>query len=204
MEQSKPGVPPPRVLDAATLKAFAHPLRLRVYDRLEREGPATATQLARQMEENTGVTSYHLRELARHGLIEDAPDRGKGKERWWRTTAGGFSFNPDRFRTDPDTASAAELLLADVYRQRGEELGRWLEQSRSTPSEWIEASTSARRALLLTRDELRDLSRDVERVLAEHIQRAQGRDDEEPEPAGQMRAHVVVHFDAFPVGLDDT
>lgn len=203
MPEPTSAVPPPRVLDAATLKAFAHPLRLRLYDRLEQDGPATATQLAQQLAQNTGVTSYHLRELARHGLIEDAPDHGKGKERWWRTTVGGFVFDPERFRRDPDTASAAELLLADVYRQRYEELARWLEDSRSTPAEWVAASVSARRALVLTSDELRELSRDVERVLSEYVQRAQSRSHEGPGRADKHQSHVVIHFDAFPVGIKD-
>ncbi|MFC7643028.1 ArsR/SmtB family transcription factor [Streptosporangium lutulentum] len=74
-------------LGASALKGLAHPVRLRLLELLDHHGPATATQLAAQTGENTGSTSYHLRILARHGLIEDVPERGKGKERWWRSRA---------------------------------------------------------------------------------------------------------------------
>ena len=33
---------------------------------------------------SSGATSYHLRQLGRYGLIEEDPDRGAGRERWWR------------------------------------------------------------------------------------------------------------------------
>src|SRR4051812_20780489 len=68
-----PTNPPP--LGAEAIKAFAHPLRTAMYQYLSAHGSATASQLARQFVENTGATSYHLRQLEKHGLIEDDPDR---------------------------------------------------------------------------------------------------------------------------------
>ncbi|GAA3118474.1 helix-turn-helix domain-containing protein [Planomonospora alba] len=185
-----------RELDASALKGLAHPVRLRLLELLERDGPATATQLAARTGESTGSTSYHLRRLARHGLIEDAPGQGKGKERWWR--ASRFGFDGDRFRRDPDTADAAELVLADLVRRRGEDLGRWLEESRSTPREWIEATLDLRAVLRLTREELADLVREVARVVDAHREKAKGRPEDAP-----GTARVIVHFDAFPVGLGE-
>src|SRR5690625_7771683 len=70
--------------DAETLKAYAHPLRIKMYDYLLTHGSATATQLAQELGENTGQTSYHLRILARHGLIEDDQEvTARGRERRW-------------------------------------------------------------------------------------------------------------------------
>ena len=65
-----------RTLDAHALKSFAHPTRLRLYELLDEHGPSTATRLAERLRENTGVTSYHLRELAKHGMIEQVPGLG--------------------------------------------------------------------------------------------------------------------------------
>ncbi|MFF5206318.1 helix-turn-helix domain-containing protein [Streptosporangium sp. NPDC000396] len=185
-----------RNLDASALKGLAHPSRLRLLELLEHHGPATATQLSAQTGENTGVTSYHLRQLARHGFIEDVPERGKGKERWWRARSGGFSLDGDRFRRTPETAEAAEFLLAEIVRQRGAELTRWLEESRTTPRPWIEAGVQSHTALRLTQEELADLVREVAQVLDAHYERVKGRDEETPDTA-----RVIVHFDAFPVGL---
>lgn len=70
--------------DAAALRALRHPLRKRIMRVLNRDGPATATSLARVLDENTGATSYHLRQLAAYGFVEEAPEHGTGRERWWR------------------------------------------------------------------------------------------------------------------------
>src|SRR5690349_5294051 len=50
--------------DPAALKALGHPLRQQILRHLHRDGPATATTLAAALGENTGATSYHLRQLA--------------------------------------------------------------------------------------------------------------------------------------------
>jgi DNA-binding transcriptional ArsR family regulator len=214
LHTSKETVEAPRgiALDAAALRAFAHPLRVRMYTLLEDCGPATASQLAAEVGESSGSTSYHLRQLARHGLIQDMPDRGKGKERWWRTNPAGFSFNGDAFRRDPSTAAAAEVLLAEVFRRRVDDLSRWLEESRTTPQDWVQASVGDRHQLTLTRPELAQLVEDVLSLLERYRVRSaahRGEDvstdhrpapEEEPASPGET-ARVVVHFDAFPVGL---
>ena len=64
-------------LDARSLRGLAHPLRMRLLTALRRGGPATASQLAEKLGESSGATSYHLRQLAAHGFVEDAP------EQWW-------------------------------------------------------------------------------------------------------------------------
>ncbi|TDC62374.1 winged helix-turn-helix domain-containing protein, partial [Streptomyces hainanensis] len=53
------------------LKALAHPRRLQILERLGMYGPATSAMVARGLGLNTGATSYHLRELARHGFVEE-------------------------------------------------------------------------------------------------------------------------------------
>ncbi|GAA3441302.1 helix-turn-helix domain-containing protein [Planomonospora venezuelensis] len=183
-----------RELDASAIKGLAHPVRLRLLELLDDHGPATATQLAARTGENTGSTSYHLRRLARHGFIEEAPERGKGKERWWRSRS--FGFDGDRFRRDPDTAQAAEFVLAELVRQRSADLARWLEESLSTPREWTEATLDLRRVMRLTREELAGLVREVSQVIDAHHARAEDRDEDVPDTA-----RVIVTFDAFPVGL---
>ena len=67
--------------DAQLLRAMAHPLRLRLYGSLVKDGPATASELARRLDESSGATSYHLRMLAKYGFIEDDRERNRGRER---------------------------------------------------------------------------------------------------------------------------
>lgn len=68
----------------AALKALAHPVRLRMLGMLRIDGPATASGLAARLGLNSGATSYHLRQLALHGFIEDDQSRGSQRDRWWR------------------------------------------------------------------------------------------------------------------------
>jgi len=76
-----------RIDDPTALKALAHPLRVRLLAALREAGPSTATELADRLGTETGSTSYHLRVLARHGFVEDAPADESGRrhhrERRW-------------------------------------------------------------------------------------------------------------------------
>ena len=80
-----PGTPSTVRLDARSLRGLAHPLRVRLLGLLREHGPATASGLARTVGESSGVTSYHLRQLAEHGLVveDEVPDASR-RERWWR------------------------------------------------------------------------------------------------------------------------
>ncbi|TDD39901.1 ArsR family transcriptional regulator [Nonomuraea terrae] len=185
-----------RTLDADALKAFAHPLRLRMYELLDEHGPSTATRLAGLLGQNTGATSYHLRELARHGMIEIVPGMGRGKEKYWHVTPGGFSYGEPP-AGDPEAVSAMERLLDDLVRQRGAELARWRRAADQAPQEWLEASAYGRRSLRLTAEETELMRDEVFAVLERFRAVSDGRDDAAP---GEDVAHVVVHFDVLPLG----
>ncbi|MDF9813335.1 helix-turn-helix domain-containing protein [Streptomyces sp. SPB162] len=86
--------------DLGALKALAHPRRQQILEHLALHGPATSATLARALELNTGATSYHLRELGRHGFVEAAEGTGKGRERWWQAAPADLCFprRPSRTR----------------------------------------------------------------------------------------------------------
>ncbi|MGW1769551.1 ArsR/SmtB family transcription factor, partial [Streptomyces sp. NPDC002073] len=90
-----------RTLDARTLRGLAHPLRIRLLGALRHDGPATASRLAERLGESSGATSYHLRQLASYGFVEDAPEHGKGRERWWRAAHDGTRFD-EKLTSDPN------------------------------------------------------------------------------------------------------
>jgi DNA-binding transcriptional ArsR family regulator len=149
------------VTDPADLKAVAHPLRVRMLAHLRRHGPATATELARQLDTETGSTSYHLRILARHGFVAEAAAepgvRRHPRERRWeavhRTT--GWS-NTQLAASDAGREAAAmmrrrqvEVLVGDVERFEAE-------QDRLTP-DWVEAAGIGDLQVRLTRPALTEL-----------------------------------------------
>ena len=77
---------PREVRDVEELRALAHPMRQRILRRLRQAGPATSTTLARDLGENSGIMSYHLRLLAGHDFVCEITGRGQGRERWWEVS----------------------------------------------------------------------------------------------------------------------
>lgn len=88
------------VPDVTQLKALSHPVRLRILGLLRTLGPATASQVARRLDLNSGATSYHLRQLADHGFIEEATELGNKRDRWWRASTQMTSVRDDVVTTD--------------------------------------------------------------------------------------------------------
>ena len=93
------------------LQVLAHPLRTRLLGALRLHGPATSTALAARLGTNSGATSYHLRQLAEAGLIEDDPERSNGRDRWWRAAHDATSWTSADFEDDPDARAADDWLL---------------------------------------------------------------------------------------------
>ena len=183
-----------RRLDASALKAYTHPLRLQMIRYLNDHGPATATQLASRLGESTGQTSYHLRQLARHGLVEDDPTRGTGRERWWRSTS--FQVDATRLREDPELAPAALAMLGGMVQGRTEALGRWVAQSVDAPQEWVDVTLHSQSTLTLTPTELERLNA-AHQELLEPFTALSRRRETEGSPPDAVR--VRVYYDAFPL-----
>ena len=123
--------------DIAGLRALSHPVRLQALGLLRAEGPATATTLAARLDLNTGATSYHLRQLAQHGFIEEDTERGNARDRWWRAT---HDATRTEFRGDEITDDV-EAYLATVALIYGERLRTAVAELRFYPEEWQGVST---------------------------------------------------------------
>lgn len=124
----------------ATLKALANPLRRSILHHLGVHGPGNSTTIAEAIGESSGTTSYHLRQLAGAGLITEAPERAKGRERWWRVVRADRRM-PDLTTLAPEDRLAAEALmragfeedldlLRAAFERRGPRAG-WSQGSRS-------------------------------------------------------------------------
>lgn len=147
-----------QVTDPADLKAVVHPLRVRLLALLREHGPATATELARRLGTESGSTSYHLRVLARHGFVEDAPaQRRHPRERRWAAVhrMTGWS-NTQLAATGAGREAVAlmrrrqvEILIADVERFEAE-------QDRLDPA-WVEAAGIGDLRVRLTPESVDDL-----------------------------------------------
>jgi DNA-binding transcriptional ArsR family regulator len=127
-----------KVEQSGELTALAHPLRLDLLNHLMATGPATASACARALGDSPSNCSYHLRFLARHGLVEpidgaDVP--ADGRERPWRATITGFDV--DREHADP----AQEAAFAAIALQRDQRLAReFLARRDDLDPRWVEVS----------------------------------------------------------------
>ncbi|ANS79913.1 Transcriptional regulator, ArsR family [Serinicoccus hydrothermalis] len=173
MPARKPSPHHARAVDAATLKAFAHPLRLQMYDYLKDHGAATASMLARAMGENTGQTSYHLRQLERHGLVEEDTARGSARERWW--TSVGFSFGRDAAGQDAAARTAAQTVVLHQMEMRNARVQEWVARMETEDEAWAGVATSNEATAMLTVEEADALGEAIAAATAEHLERAKER-----------------------------
>ena len=187
-------LPPRRQVDAKSLLGLAHPLRIKIQDQLGLHGPATATQLAARLGESSGATSYHLRQLEKYGFVEEDPDRGSGRERWWRRVPGGISIAGHELRESEATRDATNLVLNEFNKGKQARIEEWRNSYHTWPKEWVEASAEASLRFRLRPNELDELSVELEEVLNRWIARANDR------PDGDL-VDVEMQIYAFPVGI---
>jgi DNA-binding transcriptional ArsR family regulator len=184
-------------VDPALLKALAHPLRQRILFALRVVGPSTATRLAEQMGESSGLTSYHLRALASAGLVEEVPDRGNGRDRWWRAAHDVSGFQPSDFE-GTEAAPAADWMQSQADRNREQEVATWNAERDNWPRQWRELADRSDYYFLATPDEARSLLESLHDVLlAATTTTVARRDGHEPVPEGAD--HIRLHLLAFPV-----
>ncbi|MFI7113286.1 helix-turn-helix domain-containing protein [Nonomuraea sp. NPDC050227] len=186
----------PRVQDVGTLKALAHPLRMKLYRALKVAELATASQLAEQVDEAVSLVSYHLRKLASHGLIEETRGgRGDARERWWRTSAESFSTRNSDFRDSPEGVVVHQTLSRLHARQLAEMYDGYLDAQWAWSEAWQDSSFGSEFLLSLTAEELRDLRQEIDDVVVKWTARGRAAGE-----AGDTegRENVAVHLYGFP------
>ncbi len=157
-----------RLTDPRALRAYAHPVRMALVGLLRTVGPLTATRAAELLGESSGTCSFHLRQLARYGLVEEAGG-GAGREKPWRATTTSTDW--DAVPDTPEMAAAAGLLQTVIAEGYFGQLMRWLEASGEEPAEWQEAAMLGDRILWVTADELGELGRRVRELVDEYFER---------------------------------
>ena len=162
-EPKPPAAPAPlegvrELTDARTLRALTHPVRIALIEALLLEGAMTATQVGERIGESPTTCSFHLRQLAKYGFVEEAGG-GKGRSRPWRLTSVGMQSATAH--DDPETEMAAGALVRMLRERQFARYRTWLETNRTFPREWRDAAGSSESIIYLTAGELEDLSQEV-------------------------------------------
>jgi len=192
--QGEPGDRPREVSDPGALKALGHPLRQQILRSLRRDGPATATTLAAALGENTGATSYHLRQLAEHGFIEDVPERSRGRVRWWRARPQDLRFLPRSALTED--ARVALDQLAELNAVEDDQALARFQKQRDGMGRWGDALLFSRSALRLAPEELLAFWEEYMALVLRY--RGDDAEAREVDPAPEDARRVLVRFLAFP------
>ncbi len=182
--------------DPMALRAVANPTRLLILGLLRREGPLTASQAGRLIGESSGTCSFHLRQLARYGLVEPAPG-GRGREKPWQATSLFTSWSWDG--PTPEAVEAGTALSRVVVQRYVELMQAWLDRVPSASPAWRRASEFGDTMLYLTAGELAQLHRDLEALAEPYLGRL-------TDPSSRPRGSRPVSFLrlAFPMPDDPT
>lgn len=166
-----------------TLRAVHHPTRRRIIDYLFLHGASQVGVLARELEQQVGSISHHLRMLERVGVVARAPElAADGRSSWWRLERTSLSWSPEDFAEDPADqaqAKAAERLNIDHHLSR---LAGWKRSSAAMGEEWRRAAFSADVLAMATPVELAALNEALTRTWREWRAAIDCDDGEDREP----------------------
>jgi DNA-binding transcriptional ArsR family regulator len=176
--------PEPVILrDPKAIKALAHPARLAVLEEFMAKRELTATECASIAGLSPSAMSYHLRSLAKWGIITPT-DSADGRERRWKLVDGGFYLEPDQ--PIASAAASATLVARILDRQRADVLTFFNNQASETPA-WQEAITVSTSTYWLTAQEAMALGQAMMDTVDEYQNRS-----EHDRPAGSRALHLGI------------
>lgn len=180
------------IRDVRALSALAHPLRLRLLHYLMASGPRTASQCAAAVHDSPSNCSYHLRELARHDLLERAEPGADtdGRERPWQATATGFDFEPGDAAGRAANAALQSAAVDETVRL----LREYLAGQDELDEQWREAATLSNYGLLLTAGELADLTSALDAAIRPYIAATRTEAPPDARPVN-VNLHAFLHPD---------
>jgi hypothetical protein len=154
-----------RIDDPEVLKGIAQPIRQKLWRLLLQQGPCTVGTLAGHLSADSGQVSYHLRELAKRGWVEHAPELARDRrESWWRAVPDSTAWRLENFTT-PEGRAVVRHLDRLMVRENVERLQAFLRDYQRWSPQWRAASGSSQSFLHLTADEARQMNDELNQVL---------------------------------------
>ena len=169
------------VHDPRMLRAIAHPVRNRVLHELSAGGSLRAADVARALGIPANQASFHLRQLAKYGLVEEDPDAARDRrDRVWKLVSEeGWTANLGDLEEAPGGKAAVQ-----VFRRSAAAWGHAVVDAAYAPptgtvQEKDTVRTVSEEAVRLTKDEAQELVHDLGAVVARWAEKTRGRDDVE-------------------------
>jgi predicted ArsR family transcriptional regulator len=164
---------PREMHDPRALRALAHPMRGRILDELAASGPLRAADVAELLRIPANQASFHLRQLAKYGLIEPAPESARDRrDRVWRLIAErGFRLDVDDISAEPGGKAA----LSVFQRNKAAWAHRLVDEVFAFKKKKDTFNAIVDQPLKLTKDEAAEFMGEVDAVLAAWAERTHGR-----------------------------
>ena len=181
---------PRKLTDPKAMRAMAHPIRLALLEELVHAGTLTATEAGERVGESPANASFHLRQLAKYGFVEEA-EGATGRKRPWKLRHLGMSFTD--VHEDPETATAARTLdrvLRDRYFARARQA---FEDRQSLPEEWRAVTGMNQMGLYLTPEELKAIDEEIVELLFKRYADRRTPSDEHPEGAKRVEILTLAY-----------
>src|SRR6516225_6947380 len=121
--------------DPRAIRALAHPARLAIIEALTAGDELTATELAAVTGLSPSATSYHLKALAKWGIVEAGEARADGRDRPWKATGRSVQVSSEV------PGSTAEVALLGTFLDQIRAVAtEFLERQADEPPEWQDAA----------------------------------------------------------------
>ena len=182
-----------RELDLVALRALAHPLRVQLLDTLSTYGSFTASGLAERLGESSGATSYHLRQLEKHGFVREVEGKGTARERWWERVPGRISVGSAEANNSSAGRSATTMIFRQMRYNQERLLSEFVERGPDElPEEWLDGAVISTMNARLTPQQMRKFASEVMKLAEKYVVPFKNQDVPNTRP-------VLVSFQTFPV-----
>ena len=171
MSEAKPALHDPRVL-----RAIAHPVRNLILTALDAAGPLRAADVATELGIPANQASFHLRQLAKYGLVEEDPGAARDRrDRVWKLTAeNGYTVELGQVESAPGGKAASAVFRRTKAAWSHQVVDLAYGDDRD---EGAHRSVSEQ-AVRLTKDEAKELGAELQGVLDSWADRTRGRGDD--------------------------
>jgi DNA-binding transcriptional ArsR family regulator len=162
--------------DPRTLRAIAHPTRGRILDELGASGPMRAADVGEALGIPANQASFHLRQLAKYGVIQPAPEAARDKrDRVWKLQdERGFRLDVGDISQQPGGKAAVS-----VFRQnKAAWAHRLVDEVFSFKKRKDSFSAIVDQTMKLTKDEAAEFMGEVDEVLSRWADKTRGREPE--------------------------
>ncbi len=159
--------------DPRVLRAIAHPTRGRILDELGATGPMRAADLGEALGIPPNQASFHLRQLAKYGVIVPAPEAARDKrDRVWRLPdERGFRLDVKDIEAEPGGRAA----LSVFQRNKAAWAHRLVDEVFSFKQKKDTFSAIVDQTMKLTKDEASEFMGEIDEVLKTWADRTRGR-----------------------------